>query len=544
MLRWAIQSAVREDVPSNRGPQPRARRPSAARSIDVASNYHLANPAFSLPGPVSVSHQQASFRAALVSAANECISHSKADSSVRLYNSILDRIIPAAEAASGIKILPCDSDEQFIALFSHHLVSNSSGPGPVNAIGDRSVRWSSVRTLRAALSAWHASRGIGSALDAWTPRMLAFWAGLKRKAVHSVTNKAPLGLEDVRELLHAGASAWAQCKSFPPGTHFSDLKPLLLDLRSAASVALAFFGIRRAAEVSDTLLQHISPQKDSGSLVVHVPRQKNDQLGRGQAAVIPPFPAWGLACPTKIILAWTDARALIKSSWDSEGRIFDLSNNRPNETWLFISLSGPSWGGRFSPDAFREALRKRCLPGGPCPSPRKGGVRFFRSMGVPKDVVQVQGGWKSQAVMSNIYDGYDHYETSSHICLAAMCASKLDSATAVLQLWAGLSSEPPNKSPLISRLHSASSDFTPSLAHSFGPAARAGIVAALKSWNLADDARKMLSYVVVRLRCLERDHLRLNSLSRPAIDLARDNAAAKRSRSPSPGSASDDSALE
>ena len=118
--------------------------------------------------------------------------------------------------------------------------------------------------------------------------MLLFWAGLKRRAVHAVTNKQPLALVTVRDALTAGAAAWPLCQS--PGSSFSEAKPHLLVLRAAASTAIAFFGIRRLAELPDSLVRHVTFD-DSGAAIIAVPRQKNDQLGKGQSAAIPPFPS-------------------------------------------------------------------------------------------------------------------------------------------------------------------------------------------------------------------------------------------------------------
>ena len=438
-------------------------------------------------------------------------------------------IFSRAIVANSLGVIVANSSGAVTTNSLGAVVANSSGPGPLNSFSERSVRWSYIRSVRAAIAAWHSSRGLPSALDAWTPRMLAFWEGLKRRSVHAVTNKSPLSFDVVRQLLLMGASSWSQCSSAV--TSFSEVKPLLIDLRTAATVAVAFFGVRRAAEVADTLLHHLSTDA-SGALVISAPRQKNDQLGRGQAAIIPPFPSWGSACPTRIILAWRDARAWVKKLWDKHDRILIDSAPRSKASWFFLSLSGPSWGGRLGPDAIREAFRKKCALDGPAPSPRKGGVRFYRAMGVNKDVVQVQGGWKSDAVMSGIYDGFGAQEVILALNDAARSADRLVAAEQILLRWGNLREPPPDKAHLLSKLHAALPDISTTLAFSYGPSVRASLSAALKSWDLPQVSSHQASAAIVHLRSLERDRLRLEKQSGSVVALSQDNLASlKRPRS-------------
>ena len=61
--------------------------------------------------------------------------------------------------------------------------------------------------------------------------------------------------------------------------------------RSAASVAVAFLGIRRASEVAHSSLNEVRMDPDSGVVDIKVNRRENDQLGLGQLShslVVPP----------------------------------------------------------------------------------------------------------------------------------------------------------------------------------------------------------------------------------------------------------------
>ena len=541
MLKWSVAQATSQTRPSARLPS-RPQLESSALPPTSAADLHIAFPTLTLSPSLVTSHQQAVVRAAIVDVANSCMASSKATSTNVVYNGILDKIIPPAESGSGIRLLPCETDEQFIVLFSHLLITSTLGSGPVNSNGEKSIRWSYVRSARAALAAWHDSRGVSCVLDSWSPRMCSFWEGLKRRAVHTVTNKTPMSLDTVRELLLAGASAWSQIKEMSPSS-FSDAKALLIDLRAAASVAISFFGIRRAAEVSSIVLGDVKFDESSNSMIIRVKQQKNDQLGRGQDAIIPAFPKWGAACPVATIKSWLLARAMISAKWDENSRICSAEPRDPTKAslcrpWLLLTLSGPTWGGRLKPDALRESFKRKCARDAPCPSPRKGGVRFLRTMGVDRRVIQVQGGWKSEAVMESIYDGFGHHEVAAAMNAAAHSAQLIDSASTALAHWDALSDHPERGRSsrgrlwLISRISSALPAITGALITRYGPRARSNISNALRSWDVPHEAKSNLSKALVELRLIERKNLDFESRVNSSVALAADLRRPKRSRSP------------
>ena len=168
------------------------------------------------------------------------------------------------------------------------------------------MRWPYVRPVRAAIASWHSPRGLPFALDMWASRMTNFWVCLKRSAAHQVANKLPSSLASVKtaRLEEDAARGPLSQHNRPLSYH----KQHLIGLCPAASVAVAFIGLRCADEVSRTLTSYLSVDC-SGSVDIHFHRQQNDQLGIGHAAIIPTFPSWGGACPTKILQTWRDAGA-------------------------------------------------------------------------------------------------------------------------------------------------------------------------------------------------------------------------------------------
>ena len=75
-----------------------------------------------------------------------------------------------------------------------------------------------------------------------------------------------------------GASVW-------------DMLPHAMALRGAASVALAFFGVRRASEIAALRVGDVRLEADSGLLVMEIRRQENDQFGVGQLSRVVALPA-------------------------------------------------------------------------------------------------------------------------------------------------------------------------------------------------------------------------------------------------------------
>ena len=95
----------------------------------------------------------------------------------------------------GTSLLPMDTEHKFLAVFS-----TMDGKA-----------WSSIRLTKAAVRAWHVSKGLSCTFDnVWSDRVNLFWSGLKRRASHVSSPKQPLSLENLhvfqRSRLEAGTS--------------------------------------------------------------------------------------------------------------------------------------------------------------------------------------------------------------------------------------------------------------------------------------------------------------------------------------------------
>ena len=102
------------------------------------------------------------------------------------------------------------------------------------------------------------NRGARAGFDAeWSPRMGAFRSGVKRKSIRSSVEKAPLLFSGAHELCRraeVGCSRLRQtaCEAdlAPGGFGLGSTLGRAVILRCAASVSLAFFGVRRASEIA------------------------------------------------------------------------------------------------------------------------------------------------------------------------------------------------------------------------------------------------------------------------------------------------------
>ena len=86
----------------------------------------------------------------------------------------------------------------------------------------------------------------------------------------------------------------------PGGVGLGPMLPHAMSLRGAVSVALAFFGVRRASEIAALREKDVHLDVNNGLLVLDVRRQKNDQFGVGQVSSVVALPAWGEACPVQL----------------------------------------------------------------------------------------------------------------------------------------------------------------------------------------------------------------------------------------------------
>ena len=96
-------------------------------------------------------------------------------------------------------VLPVSTEAQFLSFFGVALILGPKSPSPVSSLPG--VRRSYVKLVRAAVAHWHVVRGERAVFDAeWSPRIGAFWSGVRRKCIRSSVEKTTLLFSYVREL--------------------------------------------------------------------------------------------------------------------------------------------------------------------------------------------------------------------------------------------------------------------------------------------------------------------------------------------------------
>ena len=159
-------------------------------------------------------------RAAARSSIEQCLQHDIATSTEEAYQNVLAAEVGRAQKTLDLQLLPMTSETQFFSLFGHmHSHYGSELP------------WAKVRILRAALAQWHKRQGIDYVCSRWSPTMASFWNGLSREAKHSGPGKLPVPFEDVVAVLKKAI-----------------VEPSSINVRNAAMISVAFFGVRRGAE--------------------------------------------------------------------------------------------------------------------------------------------------------------------------------------------------------------------------------------------------------------------------------------------------------
>ena len=336
----------------------------------------------------------------------------------RTYNAKLNSNVPRIERALGTTCLPMDTEAKFLAFYA------AAAETAVTRGTSEKYKWTHIVQMKAAVQHWHTVRGLRTVADEpWSPQMGAFWTGLKKGAVHTSPEKAVLTVEMVRALLRDAASAYDAVPTVPElfrDWHDAN-KPAVIAIRTGASAAIAFFGVRRTAEVMSLTVHDLSQPNADGTLPVAVVRQKNDQCGIGQVASLPPMPTWGKACPHAVIQSWLHVRALLSARCDREGRMIpgtktDPLPHTPRDP-LFVCLCKDRWGWGLSADGDRAALTVAL--NGKLYSARRGGTKYYVDNGAPREAVQAQGGWHSRTVMEEVYNKYSTEETSRAVLRAA-----------------------------------------------------------------------------------------------------------------------------
>ena len=227
---------------------------------------------------------------------------------------------------------------------------------------------------------------------------------MRRSCVHVTSEKSPLLFADVCRLRREAQYSLERLKGAvgrqdlaPGGIGLGQLLPHAMALRGAVSAPLAFFGVRRASEVAALRIKDVQVEPDGSMLSLSVRQQKSDQYGVGQQSRMVAIPSWGGACPVQLAIGWQWFRSWMVKHRDYADRLSQLGN----EGHLLVGLARARFGLGLASSGI-AASWKKCFSGRLL-SPRKGGARFYVVNGMPRETTQSLGGWRSPAVMENVY---------------------------------------------------------------------------------------------------------------------------------------------
>ena len=173
--------------------------------------------------------------------------------------------------------------------------------------------------VEASLASWHVVRGTHADCDAdWNARVFT-----------PLPRSSPLLLAGTRSGSVRGAACWARLRraatnsDFPAaGCGLGRSSEDFVARLSAASMSIAFFGVRRASEVAALELA-------AGTVDIKVRRQKNDQFGVGQFALIVSLPLWSAARRVRLLSGWMRLRGWLADHLDHAGRLAGAEGRIP-----------------------------------------------------------------------------------------------------------------------------------------------------------------------------------------------------------------------
>ena len=172
-------------------------------------------------------------------------------------------------------------------------------------------------------------------------------------------------------------------------------------------IALAFFGIRRFAELQALAVSDVVDQDTAFQFRIR--RQKNDPFGEGLLVWVPEIQASGPLCPTKLLRSWLRLRA--ETRGEVEG--------------FFFCVTGVADLKPVSADTFRRMLARHLNDAQVgSHSLRKGGAQWWKNAAsLPEELVQGQGGWSSIDVMRNFYTKFSAAARKERLLEAAARAA-------------------------------------------------------------------------------------------------------------------------
>ena len=115
-------------------------------------------------------------RQAVQRSIDECFANELAASTLKAYDTALQEVLEAANSLKTV-LLPMTSELQSFQCFGYLKSKHSD------------LKWSRVRTVRAAIMHWHKRRFTTCILDAWTSTLAGFWNGLSQSCSHASSGK-------------------------------------------------------------------------------------------------------------------------------------------------------------------------------------------------------------------------------------------------------------------------------------------------------------------------------------------------------------------
>ena len=320
-------------------------------------------------------------RQLVLASANECLAKQNAASTISSYESLRNSLVGDAQRQLETTLLPLDSDERFLSLFSFLKAK------------DPDLKWSRVQSLKTALVKYHARVSMPCVFDNWNPLMRAFWTGLSRQCSHSSCGKEPIMFPAMVNVLE---------KLSQTNTRSST--------RMAARVVVGCFGVGRCAKTLAFIINDVSGVVSTGfSLKVRC--QRNDQEGIGMTCIIPDIPALGCVPQTLLLQNWLQARMR-----------FAKSSNAEEPLLCNVTGNSKSVGNKVSADSFRKALSGLFQGNTSTHSLRKGGAKFYAAANSPEQATMLKGGWRTSETMRSIYTSLTKSEVSAAISKAAVNA--------------------------------------------------------------------------------------------------------------------------
>lgn len=291
-----------------------------------------------IPQPTAIS-------ANVAARASDYMRNTRAKNTQKMYASAW-REFEAFCAAQGYTALPAPAE----AVIAY-----------VTSLADAGAKASTISVKLAAIRFAHQSQAVDPTA---LPAVRLVWQGIRRTIGTAQRRKAPITLQDLRNMITAAGS----------------------DLRGLRDKALLLLGWAGAFRRSELVALDVEDLRINGVLKVYLKRSKTDQEGAGSVKVIP---ATGNdLCPVAALRAWLDAAQI------TSGAVF-----RSIDRWGWVRNS------RLSDRDVARIVKRLAEAAGLDPrqfsghSLRAGFVTTAATAGVPEWQIQEVTGHKSAQVL-------------------------------------------------------------------------------------------------------------------------------------------------